>query len=286
MLKIGTIDIALPRVNKLVDIYARRPTYDYLYWNIIRAILAENGVSNPTLIDVGANIGDTIAHFRRFSTGPAIGVEPDDEYFDLLAQNMSPVANVTAIKALVCPDNLMGDVSLMVKNGTGGTVVTQGAGTYHGPTLSVGALLARTSGPLVFKTDTDGFDQVILGGLLAEMRGGHPLIDIIAFEGPTQQQMGESDYNDFLTVVEKICALGYRIIMLSNVGAPLAYPMSDFEQIRWQMNALTRNLAAGIAATPYFDFIAVRPDLSSDCLQLTDTTIWTDIHPPSASTTA
>lgn len=86
-------------------------------------------MENPSLIDDGANIGDTIAHFHRFSRGPAIGVEPHDEYFELLQRNLASVENITAIKALVCPPANIGDVTLAIGSGTGATLFTPGKGT-------------------------------------------------------------------------------------------------------------------------------------------------------------
>ena len=102
MLRIGDIDLALPDDNTLLKILSRHPTYDYVHWNIIRALLAENGIRNPELIDVGANVGDTIAHFRRFSAGRAIGVEAYPPYYSLLTQNLANVSGIDTVNALVC----------------------------------------------------------------------------------------------------------------------------------------------------------------------------------------
>lgn len=281
MIQIGDISITLPIENKLIGIYEKRPTYDFVYWNIIRAVLAENGIKDPSLIDVGANIGDTIAHFRRFSNGPAIGVEPHDEYFDLLEENLRPVANVTAIKALVCPPARVDDVSLAIGGGTGGTLIENGAGTYKDATISTASLLAMTTGPLVFKTDTDGFDQIILADLLLDMEKAKRTPEIISFEGPTDQQMRAGDYADYLTVIKSMCALGYQFLMLSNIGAPMAYPGSDYDKIAWQLNISTLNMSARLGLIPYYDFIAVAPDLACTTFAFKeghDKTIWTDIY--------
>lgn len=40
MIKIGDISITLPENEKLEKIYQTRPTYDFVYWNIIRSVLA------------------------------------------------------------------------------------------------------------------------------------------------------------------------------------------------------------------------------------------------------
>lgn len=282
LIKIGDIDIHLPKVNKLLTIYENRPTYDYLYWNFIHAVLNENGIDDASLIDVGANIGDTIAHFRRLNDGPAIGVEPHDEYFALLQKNMGPVANVTTLQALVCPPERINDVTLSVNNGTGGTTLAPGAGTYRDATISTGELLAMTSGHCVFKTDTDGFDQIIIDDLISQMNARDQLVDIIAFEGPTQQQMRNRDYAQFLDVTENLCDLGYRILMLNNIGAPMAYPESDFKRIAWHMNMLTITMSAGIGNCPYFDFIAVAPNLTCDIFNFENSLgadIWKNVHP-------
>lgn len=285
MISIGDIQLTLPKAINLANIYKARPTYDYIYWNIIRAVLAENDIKDASLIDVGANIGDTIAHFRRFSNGPAIGVEPHDEYFELFKKNMAPVANVSAIKALVCPPDRIRDVSLTVGGGTGGTTLAPGAGTYKDATISTGQLLDMTVGHVLFKTDTDGFDQVILEDLITQMKQRNRKPAIISFEGPTEAQMRDNDYETFLAMTKKFCALGYRILMLNNIGAPIANVGDDYDRLEWHMSNLTRCLVAGIGSFPYFDFIAVAPSLTCETFTFNadqDQTIWTDIHPATA----
>lgn len=68
-LGIGDAAVALPPEHRLPRIMQKHPQYDYLYWNLIRVVLADNGIADGPLIDIGANVGDTICHFRRVSNG-------------------------------------------------------------------------------------------------------------------------------------------------------------------------------------------------------------------------
>lgn len=279
-LMIGDIEIHLPKDRSLFGIYQRHPTYDFVYWNVIGGILAENGIKDAELIDVGANIGDTIAHFRRFSQGTAYGVEAQQHFFRLLEKNMAPVANVKAFHALVCPDDKVGDVNLVGGGATGMTTLTPGAGTFKGKTISCAKLVDMTSGPYVFKTDTDGFDDSILADLITALDTGRTDPTIISFEGPTSAQMLDADYDGFIDVIRKICGKGYQLLILSNIGSMLGFPGTDAAQAEWHLRSLTQALRAKIGYCHYFDFIAVAPGLSCKTCDLTDmdSTIWTDIY--------
>lgn len=281
-IRIGDIKINLTNDLTVKRIYENHPTYDFIYWNIIGEILAENGVSDAQLVDVGANIGDTIAHFRRFSAGRAIGVEAQEHFHALMQKNLGHDPKVEAICALVCPDEKKGDVSLVGGSATGGTVLTPGAGNYQGRTISCGTLMDMTDGTVVFKTDTDGFDDSILADLMNAVAEGHRKPAIISFEGPTNQQMHDQNYDGYIAVIRDMCDRGYRILMLSNIGQPLAYVGTDADQAAWHMRSLTDAMRFGMQYSYYFDFIAVAPELTCETFKFEDRAmrdrVWTNIY--------
>lgn len=95
------------------------PTYDYVPWNIIAAVTEEVGLRGICLIDVGANVGDSLAHFRRFSNAPVICIEPSPEFFAILEKNSQQFRDVTLINKLLVPDDLRGRVSFQSGSQTG-----------------------------------------------------------------------------------------------------------------------------------------------------------------------
>ena len=93
--------------------------------------------------------------------------------------------------------------------------------------------------------------------------------------------MRAGDYSDYDDVIKKMCGLGCQFLMLNNIGAPMAYPGTDFERIAWQLKILTLNMSARIGLLPYYDFIAVAPTLACTTFEFKDgrdKTIWTDIY--------
>lgn len=283
MLKIGDIELALPEDQKLKHILSRHPTYDYVHWNIIRALFSENGIRNPQLIDVGANIGDTIAHFRRFSAGRAVGVEAHPPYFQLLTQNLKDQSDVVALNALVCPRDAARHVTLVAGESTGMTTLSSDGGTYGGKTVDCAELLRRMTGPYIFKTDTDGFDAMIMGDLMSALAAGLRGPSVVSCEGPNESQMRAGDYARFRAAMRQMCHAGYHVLILTNVGSVIGYVGTDADKLDWHLRALTRALNAGIGYCPYFDFIAAGPDLTCDTFAFrhADSTIFTDVHKPS-----
>src|SRR5690349_14806837 len=121
--QIGKFMMELPEGHRLAEMYAQYPTYDFLPWKIIRAVLGSNGLTDSTLVDIGANIGDTAAHFRNFSGGKIICVEPEPKFFYVLTRNSVNFGNVELINKLVCPSDLVGKVAFSSGPQTGGTAV-------------------------------------------------------------------------------------------------------------------------------------------------------------------
>ena len=160
------------------------------------------------------------------------------------------------------------------------TTLSEEAGDYDGQTVSCADLLKRTTGPYVFKTDTDGFDSVILSDLLSAMATGLRGPAVLSSEGPNESQMRAGDYAGFRAAMRRLCHAGYHVLILTNIGSVVGYAGTDADRLDWHLRALTRSLNAGIGYCPYFDFIAVGPDLTCDTFAFRDkdSVIFTDIH--------
>lgn len=266
--RIGHHVLDLPETHKLAQILEKNPRYDFQYWNIIRAVLAENGLTGPQLIDIGANIGDSIAHFRRFSDGPVLGIEADALYFDCMQRNTAAMGDVTLRHALVAPERLKGRVSLHVDNGTGRSTLDDGA-AYAGDTLSTRALITACTVPFVIKSDTDGFDGTLIGALTRQMAAQDKWAALVTFEGPRIDQMETGDHKTHVAALRTLQDHGYKVLILTNTGLPLAYVGCNFAATQWHMRSLIRAIQDGRAPCPYFDFICVAPTLGCQSFDFT-----------------
>ena len=85
-LRIGKITIKVPRGHSLPYIYDTRPNYQYLPWRRNQEIIKFKHLEDFSLLDLGANIGDSAAHFRNISAAPIYCVEPVDHFFDFIMQ--------------------------------------------------------------------------------------------------------------------------------------------------------------------------------------------------------
>lgn len=246
-----------------IYLYPHLPaTYDYVPWNVIRNIIDHAGISAPTLIDVGANVGDSLAHFRRFSDGKAICIEPANNFFEVLSRNAQLFSNVELINSLLVPDDLIGKVSFSGNEQTGATRSTNGdVEAWRGSYITFGQILSRESGPVIIKTDTDGFDADIVGAALPYLKGQAD-IPLVYFEGPSEDQMRASDVEKYVSVCEELISAGYGLLFLTNVGMPYIYTQATGGASA-AFSALETGYQRGMALCHYYDIIAIRLDVVS-----------------------
>jgi FkbM family methyltransferase len=163
--RIGKFILQLTRDHALPRYQARFRTYDRFL-----PILAEHLNSRATVVDVGANVGDTVASMA--STNPGLhflAVEPDPVYLALLRENVEqmllvePNLSIEVVAALIADD-----LTIVGLEGSHGSrrVVVSGDKAQSAPfaTLSLDDLLLPHDPQKValIKTDTDGFDWSVI----------------------------------------------------------------------------------------------------------------------------
>jgi FkbM family methyltransferase len=166
------------------------------------------------VIDIGANIGDTVAVIRSAVDIPIICIEGDETYYDYLVKNAVQFLNVTTHKCFLgdIEQTLAGD--FVTKTGTL-YITPEGGKAIQLVTLDRFLQSTPTSGRLkLLKIDTDGYDAKIIRGGSQYIREFKPVI-FFEYDRPTQENAREKG----LDVLEALQAYGYDLILFyDNVG--------------------------------------------------------------------
>lgn len=248
------------------------PRYDAAYWQLIGNILASNDIRDGKLVDIGANVGDTICYFRGFSQGPVWGIEPDQRFFTYLRRNTNQFADVKLTRALLAPHSDAGKVRLATAHGTGSSTPTAENDAYSGRYLSGAQVMNWVDDSTVLKSDTDGFDGRIVSELAAIMGNRGVVPAIVAFEGPTLAQTKAGQNAEHIEALRRLQHLGYRVHVLTNIGESLATLGDNHESARLLMEMHRLQIDSDDRVCPYFDFICVAPTLRVDVLLSTGAT--------------
>jgi hypothetical protein len=101
---IGRFELTLPSKGHLGEIYRQFPGYNSELGRIGK--LTHPKYAQLKTIDIGANIGDTIAIARSQFSAPILAIEGDPETFDLLRKNTTQFEQVEILQTF--PDERAG----------------------------------------------------------------------------------------------------------------------------------------------------------------------------------
>jgi FkbM family methyltransferase len=130
-----------------------------------------------TAIDVGANVGDTLAIMRARATYPILCVEAEERFFGILRENVRQFPDVAIARAYLGEVDEDVEARLDVSKGT--AVLRAGAGTGTVRVQTLATLLREFpafSDAKLLKIDTDGFDVKIILGARALLSAAKPVV--------------------------------------------------------------------------------------------------------------
>lgn len=223
-LTVGNFTLRFPPEHRLPDIKRLMPTYDaHLGW-----ILREIGKADPdgSVIDVGANVGDTAAAVASFAPNPIVCVEGNPHFFNYLVRNVANIGSrVKTVSAFVHVNEIDGHGLVYHENtGTGSFHRSAGSNNECVPMISVRDLVAAFGRDLaLFKTDTDGLDALIVRDFLAERQE----TAVIYFEFDESLPAIRNGEDEWAATFSALRERGYSMILYDNHGLPIAFAPSE-----------------------------------------------------------
>jgi FkbM family methyltransferase len=234
----------------LPDYQRIHPKYDRFLPHLVKYI-----AESDTVIDIGANVGDTLAGMaEQNATASYICIEPDDSFFRHLEENILrikssiPGLKVQTVKALVGKN--ISNVSLAGKDGSKHAVIDNQGDIKS---LPLDAMISKESNIRILKSDVDGFDYDVLDSSMAVIETHKP---IVFFECQYEFEYQKSGYSQTLKSLELAGYCDWTIF--DNFGEVIirTHDMNVVSQLIayvWQQNTgqATRTIN-------YYDVLAVQ----------------------------
>ncbi len=235
--RIGRFELLLPADHMLESYQSRFRLYDSVLGEICRLVVAK--YPDLTVIDIGANVGDTAALLCRHQDVPILCIEGNPVFATFLRRNLSHLpAGIEVAQVLV--GKASGFVSAgNLKTGSGTASLDAGGATAYSrdqlriePLDVILSAHPRFKRSRLLKTDTDGSDFDILISSIDFIRTNLP---VLYFEyDPTFRKDGVACG---LEVIEQLAAAGYdKMFIYDNFG-------NFLEFIEWNVTDRMRDLS-------------------------------------------
>ena len=230
---VGNFFVDMPGNNPQISNYKYEPEVNKQLARLSACIHAK--YSDLTVLDIGANVGDTIAVIKTALDIPVIAVEGDDISYSFLERNTKQFKDITLIKTFLGERTQTMQVELE-KGGWNTTLVPS---ENTGQTLTLKTLdqvltenNLNTRKLKLLKIDTEGFDTIIL-------RGANDLI-------ATQKPVIYFEYNrsnmdaikeDGLSTLLSLQKAGYqKVIIFDNRGRYMLTTSLDQTELLRQLH--------------------------------------------------
>lgn len=206
-------EIVIPLVHALPDYRKGFPHYSE---NIAR-IAGHVRVKYPTLtlIDIGANIGDSVVILRSVIDCPILCIEGNAQFLNVLKMNIAQFKEVYLEPSFVGVSTGTIKANIESQRGTGHLVLAEGNTETLVPEVDVKTLSDILKNHPLFsefkmlKIDTDGFDIAILKSELLLLSRSKP---VIFFE--YDPYFFDSKTPDGHEILEQLLSIGYQVAMI------------------------------------------------------------------------
>ena len=256
---VGSYSILMPANNPQVFNYVSIPNLNeelaYL------AQIVANKYSDAVLIDVGANVGDTVAVVKSKINIPIIAIEGDATSYSFLQENVKQFENITTI------NNFLGEQMQTVpvdveKKGWNNTIIPNNEASTTIQLNTLDNILAdhnlSTANCKLLKIDTEGFDTIILRGCYKLLSTHKPVL-YIEYNAANMQAIGEDGFTTLLNLTQ----FGYHhIFIFDGLSNLLFYTHLNDKSNLAQLNNYLHKKNAII---PFFDICIMHANDEDIC---------------------
>jgi FkbM family methyltransferase len=177
IVRIGKYQVHMPGNNIQLSNYRLFPDLNSQLGRL--AVTIAKKYPGMTVVDIGANVGDTIAVLKSAIDIPVIGIEGDDISYEYLEKNTRQFPDVTIIKTFLSEKKQ--DVkAALEKTGWNTTIIPAGTGEKTVSFKTLDEVLDeekfRNTDIKLLKIDVEGFDTIVLRGAYGIIRKYQPVL--------------------------------------------------------------------------------------------------------------
>jgi len=163
--------LAMPLSHRLPLNVALHPHYDTLLPRLGGMLYARRG--SFTMIDVGANIGDTARLTADEVPAAILCVEPEPQFFHLLEKNTRSYPEIARVNTALGDGGASAEAVKLNRDISGSAIIESGNGVSLDTVLLQYPTFANAD---VLKIDTDGYDFTVIRGASGLLTQARPLI--------------------------------------------------------------------------------------------------------------
>jgi FkbM family methyltransferase len=250
--------IALPAGHLLPAYQERYRRYDRFLPHLTRYV-----PGGATVIDVGANCGDTLA--AMYDANSALNyvcIEPDDIFFAYLESNVRTIRSVDKDVSVQLHKTLIGkDVHEAALVGSGGTkhaIVSTSAGrdvkAIMSKTLDSFLSFPHMNKVQILKSDVDGYDYDVIDSAAQLLKEQSPILFFECHFGNAVQKAG------YQKTIAMLADLGYRDWVIFDNYGEVVLQTNQMEPLFQLLDYVDRQNSRGAARTiVYFDVLSSTP---------------------------
>jgi len=209
--------LTMPLSHDLPHYMRENPFYDQLLVRLTQFM--HRSREFMCSVDIGANIGDSIAALAFHPLDRFVAIEPNPNFFNYLIENCANLQHVLALQLICSSSDEQRAFTIQEKRGTASVVATQGhdSAMECSSPVTLDKILAQHCPEKsidLLKIDTDGHDFEVLTGARRVIQKDQPVIvfecDIFGNNQYTEQVV---DHLDFF------CNCGYELFLVyDNTG--------------------------------------------------------------------
>jgi FkbM family methyltransferase len=238
--------------DHLLGVYQQNhPLYDRFLPHLAKYL-----PDNSLVVDVGANVGDTLAAMYR--SNDCLGfvcIEPDETFFSILKRNADRIASHYSGASITLIQSLVGaSVGATVLSGLGGTKkaipAPEGDNGIKPEALDSLIAISKTQSIALIKSDVDGFDYDVIDSAFELISTHRPLL---FFECQLDHDFQKAAYE---RLIAELPSKGYTtFVVFDNFGEVLIETSRSEDVVQLLGYVWRQNIKRSSRTIYYFDIL-------------------------------